>query len=255
MSEGVSKKSKQASQRVSAAERATKASSTEQAHEWAVHANERIDEQVAQYFSLYFWLFWPTVQCLLACRLSDEYLIFLPSLDSRFLSLFHLERSVSLFYIREVELKGSLCTHGQSVCLFHWIAQFLTYKYRGGTLDATTSFNSFYNWLWWHMMNIYRVVTFALWARIGKNTDWSTGPLPRPFARSLTPSLRGQWMIRWLFILCFSLFWPISVVIFVSVVICNSVSRFNIFKIYFFREVKMSLLNHKINDSIYKTLP
>ena len=28
---------------------------------WAVRANERADERVAQYFSLYFWLIWPTV--------------------------------------------------------------------------------------------------------------------------------------------------------------------------------------------------
>ena len=49
----------------------------------------------------------------------------------------------------------------------------------------------------------------ALWSITAKNTDWSTGPLARPFARSLTsltpltPSLVGQWMIGWLFCLCF----------------------------------------------------
>ena len=72
-----------------------------------------------------------------------------------------------------------------------------------------------------------------LWARITKKTDWSTGPLARPFIRSLapltcslaphnllclcaccahslarsltslTPELLGKWMIRWLFILVF----------------------------------------------------
>ena len=65
------------------------------------------------------------------------------------------------------------------------------------------------------------------WARTTKNTDWSTGPPARPFTRlltplvrshrlftcsltSLTPSLVGQWMIRWLSILCFFfLIWPI----------------------------------------------
>ena len=80
--------------------------------------------------------------------------------------------------------------------------------------------------------------TITLWAWITKNTDWSTGPLARPFANSLvsltrsltpdcslrsrpplrslvrsltllTPSLVGQWINRWLFILCFFLFWPI----------------------------------------------
>ena len=30
----------------------------------------------------------------------------------------------------------------------------------------------------------------SMWARITKNTDWSTGPLARPFARSLTPLTR-----------------------------------------------------------------
>ena len=78
---------------------------------------------------------------------------------------------------------------------------------------------------------------FALWARITKNTDWSTGPLARPFARSLapltrllaldcslhsrpllrslansltslTPSLVGQWMIGWLFFCVFFYFRP-----------------------------------------------
>ena len=39
---------------MSAAERASKASSVEQ-------ANERTDERVTQYFSPYSWLFWPTV--------------------------------------------------------------------------------------------------------------------------------------------------------------------------------------------------
>ena len=34
------------------------------ANEWAVQANERMDERVAQYFSLYSWLFWPTVHFL-----------------------------------------------------------------------------------------------------------------------------------------------------------------------------------------------
>ena len=31
----------------------------------------------------------------------------------------------------------------------------------------------------------------ALWARITKNTDWSTGPLACPFARSLAPLTRS----------------------------------------------------------------
>ena len=30
----------------------------------------------------------------------------------------------------------------------------------------------------------------ALWARITMNTDWSTGPLARPFAPSLAPLTR-----------------------------------------------------------------
>ena len=69
----------------------------------------------------------------------------------------------------------------------------------------------------------------TLWARLTKNTDWSTGPPACPFACSLIPlthspalpcllclrtplhslisSLVGQWMMGWLFILCFFLFW------------------------------------------------
>ena len=71
----------------------------------------------------------------------------------------------------------------------------------------------------------------ALWARITMNTDWSTGPLARPFAHSLapltrllaphyslrsrapfvllitslTPLLVGKWIIRWLFFCVFSI--------------------------------------------------
>ena len=71
--------------------------------------------------------------------------------------------------------------------------------------------------------------TTKLWSGTNKKTDWSTGPLARPFARSLvplirslaahyllrsrarsltllTPSLVGQRMIGWLFCLCFFLF-------------------------------------------------
>jgi len=85
-----------------------------------------------------------------------------------------------------------------------------------------------------HTAKMGEISYIALWARINKNTDWSTGSLAHPFAHSLarlthsallaslarstaltylltllTPSLVGQWMIRWLFILCFFLFWPI----------------------------------------------
>ena len=38
-----------ANERMSAAERASEASSAERANEWAVRANERVDEQMAQY--------------------------------------------------------------------------------------------------------------------------------------------------------------------------------------------------------------
>ena len=61
----------------------------------------------------------------------------------------------------------------------------------------------------------------ALWARITRNLDWSTGPLAGRFAQSLAllyllrlransfaRSLVGQWMIGWLFCLCFLLFQP-----------------------------------------------
>ena len=43
--------------KVSAAERASEASNAEQANEWAVRANERTDERVAQYLHVDFWLF------------------------------------------------------------------------------------------------------------------------------------------------------------------------------------------------------
>ena len=72
--------------------------------------------------------------------------------------------------------------------------------------------------------------TGALWARITENTDCSTGPLARPFARSLAPdcslcsrpplcslvslacslrSLPRSWESNLLFILCFFLIWTI----------------------------------------------
>ena len=42
-----------------------------------------------------------------------------------------------------------------------------------------------------------KVKSVALWSRTAKNTDWSAGPLPGPFARSLAPLTRGNvndWM-------------------------------------------------------------
>ena len=47
---------------MSAAERASEASSVEQANKWAVRVNERTDERVAQYLRLYFWLIQTTVE-------------------------------------------------------------------------------------------------------------------------------------------------------------------------------------------------
>ena len=41
---------------MSAAERASEASRALQAKEWAVRANKRTDERVAQYFSHFFWI-------------------------------------------------------------------------------------------------------------------------------------------------------------------------------------------------------
>ena len=46
--------------------------------------------------------------------------------------------------------------------------------------------------LWTPSVNIY-----ALWARITKNTDWSTGSLARLFACSLAPPTRGT-VIDWM---------------------------------------------------------
>ena len=50
----------------SAAERASKASSAEQANKWAVRANEQADERVAQYLQLDSWLFW-TIELIEIC--------------------------------------------------------------------------------------------------------------------------------------------------------------------------------------------
>ena len=54
--------SEPANKGVSAAERAREASRAQQANKLAVRVNERTDEQLAQYFSLYSWLF-----CTIAC--------------------------------------------------------------------------------------------------------------------------------------------------------------------------------------------
>ena len=43
---------------MSAADCASKASSAEQANEWAVQANEQTDEQMGQYLRLDLWFFW-----------------------------------------------------------------------------------------------------------------------------------------------------------------------------------------------------
>ena len=48
-----------------------------------------------------------------------------------------------------------------------------------------------------NFLRLSYLLTRALWARITKNTDWSTRPLARPFARSLAPLTRGKvcdWM-------------------------------------------------------------
>ena len=73
---------------VSATKRASEASCLKQ-------ENERTDERVAQYFSLYFWLFWPTV------RPSSDLAVFLDGV----------EMVASLFdVLRELwGLKGSVC--------------------------------------------------------------------------------------------------------------------------------------------------
>ena len=47
---------------MSAAEGASEASSPEQANEWAVRANERMDERVTQYLRLDSWLIQTTVR-------------------------------------------------------------------------------------------------------------------------------------------------------------------------------------------------
>ena len=57
-----SERSEWASERVSAAEGASEASSPEQANEWAVRANEQTDERVAQYLLLFSCLFHTTVR-------------------------------------------------------------------------------------------------------------------------------------------------------------------------------------------------
>ena len=44
--------SERGSEQLSAAERASKASSAEQANEWEVQANEQMEEQMAQYYGL-----------------------------------------------------------------------------------------------------------------------------------------------------------------------------------------------------------
>jgi len=41
------------------------------------------------------------------------------------------------------------------------------------------------------LLNVNVCVINAPWSKTAKNTDWSTGPLARPFARSLARSLRS----------------------------------------------------------------
>ena len=50
--------SERANERMSTAERKSEASNFEKANEWAAWANERTDEQVAQYLRPDSWLFW-----------------------------------------------------------------------------------------------------------------------------------------------------------------------------------------------------
>ena len=61
--------SERASERMSAAERASEASSAEQANEWAVRANERTEERMAQYSTRRFHSHWTQCGTRLVSRL------------------------------------------------------------------------------------------------------------------------------------------------------------------------------------------
>ena len=62
--------SKWASKQMSAAERLSKASSTEQANKFAVQVSKRMGKRVALFLRPDSWLFWTTVQCKLSLALS-----------------------------------------------------------------------------------------------------------------------------------------------------------------------------------------
>ena len=71
----------------SAVEGASEASSPEQAKEWAVRANERTDERVAEYFSLFSWLYWPTMQTMdISYKLRSNEYVFTVALSIKVLN-------------------------------------------------------------------------------------------------------------------------------------------------------------------------
>ena len=75
-------------------------------HEWAVRANERTDERVAQYFSLYSWSFWPTVlRFFLVSHFLHKHLTFL---SLTFLSLLILQPHFSYSYLSRPYLSSFL---------------------------------------------------------------------------------------------------------------------------------------------------
>ena len=62
-------------------------------------------------------------------------------------------------------------------------------------LDSWLFWTIVSRWPFWSKCGKRWLVSFHLsnpqWARSTKNTDWSTGPLARPFARSLAPLTRS----------------------------------------------------------------
>ena len=88
--------SKQASKRTSAAERASKASSVEQTNERAVRANERTDEQVAQYLRLDSAPLWSVVTVHL-CKILFSFHFLRLNLSGTFVTYYLLPISVDFW--------------------------------------------------------------------------------------------------------------------------------------------------------------
>ena len=190
---------KRARKQMNSTGRLSEASRAEQANEWVVRTNKQTNERVAQYLCPNFWLFWTTVDghrpCIgIAMHIDCHSLthIRIPLLNAMRKSpppkKKEMERNLNWGGGNLGERKKKKVNEKKRV--FHGGIKetkagcfLLCYRRKIGwqrdfPFTKTTP-------------PLSRIFPLPLWSRTAKNTDWSTGPLARPFAQSLAPLTRS----------------------------------------------------------------